>query len=71
MSEAVDADELLRRIRHARDWALSEEEARFAEYEASPDSAEGVSAHEVFRTFNIVRTVLDEIVEPGKHAAKE
>ncbi|WP_187645410.1 hypothetical protein [Streptomyces sp. TRM49041] len=52
MAEIVDADELLRRLRAARDWAEAEEE------HASDEVAE--------QAFRAVRMVLDKLVDPGK-----
>ncbi|WP_175409655.1 hypothetical protein [Streptomyces sp. TRM64462] len=50
MTEIVDADELLRRLRVARDWAQAEEEH---------------AADEVAETaFRAIRMVLDKLVDP-------
>ncbi|WTO60435.1 hypothetical protein OHA17_08110 [Streptomyces sp. NBC_00212] len=67
MSDAVDADELLRRIRHARDWALAQEDKCRAKTEAAEDAGERLFLQDQARVLNTVRAVLDEIVEPGKH----
>ncbi|MFI5702998.1 hypothetical protein ACIA78_23495 [Streptomyces xanthochromogenes] len=66
MADAVDADELLRRIRGARDWAIQEEGRLLAEAEAAsgPDGA-AVPA-EAAKAFSVVRSVLDKIIEPGR-----
>ncbi|MFJ8586618.1 hypothetical protein ACIRD2_18465 [Streptomyces sp. NPDC093595] len=49
----VDSDELLRRIRLARDWARQQEERRTDEGTAE--------------TYRVVREVLDVIVDPSHH----
>ncbi|MEU6059358.1 hypothetical protein [Streptomyces sp. NPDC047097] len=49
MAEVVDADELLRRIRVARDWAREEEER----------APEGAGA-----AYTAVRRALDKIIDP-------
>ncbi|WP_256104767.1 hypothetical protein [Streptomyces sp. ODS05-4] len=49
MADVVDADELLRRIRAARDWAREEE--RQAPEEAAP-------------AYTAVRRALDKIIDP-------
>ncbi|MEU4947719.1 hypothetical protein [Streptomyces lavendulae] len=62
----IDADELLRRIRAARDWAAAEEDRHFAAAEEAGEDRFAASI--VARSFNSIRAVLDEIVEPGKHS---
>ncbi|MDT9682786.1 hypothetical protein RND61_11995 [Streptomyces sp. TRM76323] len=52
MSEIVDADELLRRLRAARDWARVEEENAADETKAT--------------AYRAVRTVLDRLVDPTR-----
>ncbi len=60
----VDADELLERIRRARDWAMAERDRCLgqdgSEAEQVVSTAEGVA-------FRAVAEVLDEILTPGKH----
>ncbi|WP_216588584.1 hypothetical protein [Streptomyces brasiliscabiei] len=70
-----DADELIRRIANARDWAKSEED-RFedlANRGLGPDGEPGrhgaIASASWSNTYNAIRAVLDEIVEPGKHSA--
>lgn len=58
MTDGVDTHELLERIRRARDWAASESERAPSDGRSSADG----------RTFHLVRQVLDEILEPGKHS---
>ncbi|URM89125.1 hypothetical protein LUW75_02855 [Streptomyces sp. MRC013] len=52
MSDIVDADELLRRIRAARDWARNQEE------NASDDTAA--------TAYRAVRRVLERLVDPSR-----
>ncbi|MFJ9245634.1 hypothetical protein [Streptomyces sp. NPDC101776] len=59
MSDVVDSVELLRRIQRAR---------AFAAREAHTWSEQGDPVREV--AFEVVLRVLDEIVDPGGHAAK-
>ncbi|MBC9716006.1 hypothetical protein H9Y04_26035 [Streptomyces sp. TRM66268-LWL] len=69
MTDIVDSDELLRRILRARDWAARQEHgwrARTADLErADPD--EEFAAQVYGCAFQAVRSVLDEIIEPGTH----
>ncbi|MTE22269.1 hypothetical protein F0L17_24835 [Streptomyces sp. TRM43335] len=70
MTDVVDADELLRRIRVARDWAAEREAA--AGERAGDDGGSGtdggVRAADVDRAaFSAVRAALDEIIDPGSH----
>ncbi|MFG3497044.1 hypothetical protein [Streptomyces sp. NPDC047928] len=52
MAEVVDADELLRRLRVARDWARAEEDH---------------AADEIAETaYRAVRMVLDKLVDPAR-----
>ncbi|GAA4894751.1 hypothetical protein ACFPM3_07940 [Streptomyces coeruleoprunus] len=53
MSQGVDADELLRRLRAARDWASAEEERAADETAAT--------------AFRVVRMVLDRLIDPAHH----
>ncbi|PJE99359.1 hypothetical protein CUT44_05290 [Streptomyces carminius] len=62
MADVVDADELLRRIRVARDWA-AEQEAGPGEGGGPGEPADGRRA-----AFAAVRAVLDEIISPGTHS---
>ena len=66
MTDAVDADELLRRIRRARDWALKEERDLDEQAKAA-EGIEEVGLTVQCQTYRAVRIVLDEIIEPGKH----
>ncbi|MEU5580000.1 hypothetical protein ABZ791_16710 [Streptomyces huasconensis] len=70
MSDVVDSDELLRRIRRARDWAHQEEtryRARSADGETeTPDGAP--DADVLASVYEAVRKVLDEVVDPGTNA---
>lgn len=59
MTDVVDSDELLRRIRRAR---------AFAAQEVDTWSQQGDAVREV--AYEAVLRVLDEIVAPGQHAAK-
>lgn len=68
MTDVVDSDELLRRIQRGRAWAVREESAwrqRGAEA-AVPDQAREAAARAL--AFQAVIGVLDEILNPGKHA---
>nr|WP_145491255.1 MULTISPECIES: hypothetical protein [Streptomyces] len=71
MSDVVDADELLRRIRRGRDRA-AEEQARWTDRAGrlaatEPDGARDAAASA--RAYEAVLRVLDEIVRPGAHPA--
>ncbi|KAF4407504.1 MULTISPECIES: hypothetical protein [Streptomyces] len=66
MSDVVDADELLRRIRAARDWA-AEREAGSREQAGDADRAEAFAASMNFAAFSAVREVLDRIIDPANH----
>jgi hypothetical protein len=70
MTDVVDSDELLRRIQRGRAWAVREERAwreRGDELEAAePDRAREAAARAL--AFQAVIGVLDEILNPGKHA---
>ncbi|WP_405855116.1 hypothetical protein OG407_04210 [Streptomyces sp. NBC_01515] len=59
MTDVVDSDELLRRIRRAR---------AFAAQEVQTWSQQGDAVREV--AYEVVLRVLDEIVTPGQHATK-
>jgi hypothetical protein len=61
MADVVDADELLRRVRRARDWALHQE--RHWRHDPSGDAAAQLKA----AMFESVRKVLDEVIDPGSH----
>ncbi|MFE9116679.1 hypothetical protein [Streptomyces sp. NPDC007172] len=67
MADAVDGDELLRRIRGARDWAIDEEARLRAEADAAPGAEVASARAELAGAFTVVRSVLDKIIEPGKH----
>ncbi|MEU4112408.1 hypothetical protein ACGFYT_14135 [Streptomyces sp. NPDC048208] len=70
MSDVVDADELLRRIRRGRDLATEEERAWLERAQSltatDPDRAR--EATERALTYQVVAGVLAEIVAPGSHA---
>ncbi|WP_447034903.1 hypothetical protein [Streptomyces sp. DSM 118878] len=71
MTHPVDADELLTRIRGARDWASSEADRIFALSEAlqsDGQEVEALSASIEARAFRSVRIVLDEVLQPGTHS---
>jgi hypothetical protein len=67
MSDVVDADELLRRIRVARDWA-AEREAGTGEPIGTGESTDPLTAGVDRVVFSVVREVLDEIINPGTHS---
>ncbi|QQC87512.1 hypothetical protein I8755_03150 [Streptomyces alfalfae] len=70
MTHPVDADELLIRIRGARDWASSEADRIFAHSETLQSdgrAAEALNASIEARAFHSIRIVLDEILRPGTH----
>ncbi|GGQ01820.1 hypothetical protein [Streptomyces roseolilacinus] len=52
MAEVVDSDELLRRLRAARDWARAEEEGAADEATAT--------------AYRAVRALLDRLVDPAR-----
>ncbi|WP_138894150.1 hypothetical protein [Streptomyces chryseus] len=69
MADVVDADELLRRIRRARDWAAQEEQHWRGESDRAQTSE---AAHQppleaaiLHSAYEAVRKVLDEVVDPG------
>ncbi|MFF0383149.1 hypothetical protein [Streptomyces sp. NPDC004286] len=72
MSDVVDADELLRRIRRGRDLAAEEERAWLERAQSltatDPDRAR--EATERALTYQVVAGVLAEIVSPGSHTAE-
>ncbi|MGW6020555.1 hypothetical protein [Streptomyces sp. NPDC055099] len=67
MTDAVDSDELLRRIQRARAWAQQEEQ----HWKTQSDKAEAENPTEApaarisATAYEAVRKVLDEIIEPG------
>ncbi len=69
MTDIVNSDELLRRILRARDWAARQEHAwreRTQDLQqADPDDE--LAAQVYGCAFQAVRSVLDEIIEPGTH----
>ncbi|CAM5405689.1 hypothetical protein SALBM135S_01358 [Streptomyces alboniger] len=70
MTQPVDADELLTRIRGARNWASSEADRIFALAEtlrSDGQEAEALGASIEARAFRSVGTVLDEVLHPGSH----
>ncbi|MGW7084668.1 hypothetical protein ACWGH2_14350 [Streptomyces sp. NPDC054871] len=69
MTDVVDADELLRRIQRARDWAQQEEGHWKAESDKpQTDDPNEARRAEVFASaYEAVRKVLDEVVEPGSN----
>ncbi|WP_405876102.1 MULTISPECIES: hypothetical protein [unclassified Streptomyces] len=72
MTDVVDSDELLRRIRRARTcaqqevraWRARSDDLRATDPEAARDAAVRTLAYEA------VLRVLDEILTPGSHASK-
>ncbi|OON71700.1 hypothetical protein [Streptomyces tsukubensis] len=67
MADVVDADELLRRIRAARDWA-AEQEVRHLSLKNDAEFATGDerAAASVSRAaYEAVRRALDEVISPG------
>ncbi|MFG3283436.1 hypothetical protein [Streptomyces sp. NPDC048111] len=67
MVDVVDADELLRRIRRARDWAKQREESLTLDDDTRSEPGKESRNTETARILRVVREVLDELVEPGKH----
>lgn len=72
MTDVVDSDELLRRIRRARACAVEEERvwrARSAELRPTdPDGARDAAVRTL--AYEAVLRVLDEILTPGRRAAQ-
>ncbi|MGW0337790.1 hypothetical protein ACWD0J_39340 [Streptomyces sp. NPDC003011] len=70
MTDVVDSDELLRRIRRARACAEEEERAWRTRRENLRQTDPDGSREAAVRTlaYESVLRVLDEIVTPGKHA---
>lgn len=66
MTEPVDGQELLERIRRARDWAKAEEK-KFKEVGEEVGSTEDLAFAVNYVAYGAVREVLDEILEPGTH----
>jgi hypothetical protein len=62
----VDANELLERIRGARDWAKAQEELGLEG--ESEDHSQNLAWAINGAAFKAVRTALDEILEPGSGA---
>ncbi|MFJ3671009.1 hypothetical protein ACIPSE_31555 [Streptomyces sp. NPDC090106] len=71
MTDVVDSDELLRRIRRARTCALEEERAWRARSDTlrptDPDQAREAAVRTL--TYEAVLRVLDEILTPGRRGA--
>ncbi|MGW7078480.1 hypothetical protein [Streptomyces sp. NPDC054866] len=69
MTDVVDADELLRRIQRARDWAQQEEGHWKTQSDAleREDSNEALRAEVFASAYEAVRKALDEVVEPGSN----
>ncbi|MFI6206435.1 hypothetical protein ACIBAI_08535 [Streptomyces sp. NPDC051041] len=69
MTDVVDSDELLRRMRRARDRAMREERAWRARGEelrrTDPDAAREAAVRTT--AYEVVLRVLDEILTPGRH----
>lgn len=67
MTDAVDADELLRRIQRARAWAQQEERHWKTQSDKSEkgDPSEALGAEIFACAYEAVRKVLDEVIEPG------
>lgn len=72
MTDVVDSDELLRRIRRARDCALREEQTWQTRSErlgaTDPQGARDATVRRM--SYEAVRTVLDEVLTPGKHSTE-
>ncbi|MFH0241012.1 hypothetical protein ACGRHY_00900 [Streptomyces sp. HK10] len=71
MTDVVDADELLRRIRVARDWAADREAGAGGGLPGPGESADPTAAGIDRVVFSVVREVLDEIINPGTHSRRE
>ncbi|MCX4903025.1 hypothetical protein [Streptomyces sp. NBC_00878] len=73
MTDVVDSDELLRRIRRARTWAAREAETWQARSDdlrqRDPDGSRDAEMRG--HAYEAVRKVLDEILTPGVHAADD
>ena len=73
MTDVVDSDELLRRIRRAREYAVQEERTwrtRSEELDATdPQGARDATVRQM--SYEAVLRVLDEIVTPGKHVPED
>jgi hypothetical protein len=73
MTDVVDSDELLRRIQRARACAAEEERTWRTRSDdlrrADPDAARDAGVRTL--AFEAVLTVLDEILTPGRHSARE
>ncbi|WP_369215455.1 hypothetical protein [Streptomyces flavofungini] len=70
MTQPVDADELLTRMRGARNWASDEADRNLALSESlrsEGKEAEALSTSIEARAFRSIGRVLDEILQPGKH----
>ncbi|KOV93119.1 hypothetical protein ADK65_33250 [Streptomyces sp. NRRL B-1140] len=69
MTDVVDSDELLRRIRRARECAVQEERTWRSRSEAleatDPQGARDAAVRRM--SYEAVLRVLDEIVTPGRH----
>ncbi|EPH44723.1 hypothetical protein STRAU_2281 [Streptomyces aurantiacus JA 4570] len=63
----MDAEELLRRIRAARDWAVREEQQLDAATRAAIDETDVLGLTIRSSAFEAVRQALDEILRPGTH----
>lgn len=69
MTDAVDSDELLRRIQRARAWAQQEEQ----HWKTQSDKAEAEDPNEALAAkisasaYEAVRKVLDEVIDPGSN----
>ncbi|MEV5243004.1 hypothetical protein AB0K89_28410 [Streptomyces cinnamoneus] len=69
MNDAVGSEELLGRIRRARDWAATEDERLLSASRAAEEGSSQATAYAIeARMFNAIKAVLDEIIEPGTHA---
>ncbi|MCI3273787.1 hypothetical protein [Streptomyces cylindrosporus] len=72
MTDVVDSDELLRRLQRARACAQQEQltwQSRSEEFGAgSPDPAHAAAVRTL--AYEVVVRVLDEVLTPGKRAAR-
>lgn len=71
MTDVVDADELLRRIQRARDWAQQEERhwKTQSDHQETEDPNEALAAEIHASAYEAVRKALEEIIEPGNNDA--
>ncbi|KOU66326.1 hypothetical protein ADK55_05850 [Streptomyces sp. WM4235] len=61
----ISAEELLRRIRVARDWAREESDRLEAVSRQTEDVDEATAAGRQALTMSVVREVLDKVIDPS------